>query len=147
MGSEARVRRIEGRFFWLQPAMTQLRRKTKEEWTDKHRNVARKLVLEGGRVPRRKGQMTASVKLVTNGKVQTPPLPRMVRSFTGDPKGSEKREPTHAIGKKVLCVRFWKGTCFCRRVLLSSLPFPSHPFPSLPFHNFHVSCCHRSQQS
>ena len=32
---------------WLEPALTLLRRTTKEEWTDKHRHVARKLVLEG----------------------------------------------------------------------------------------------------
>ena len=32
----------------LEPALALLRRKTKEEWTHKHRNVARKLVLEGG---------------------------------------------------------------------------------------------------
>ena len=34
---------------------------------------------------------------------------------------------TNAINKKVLCVRLWKGTCFCRRVR-SSFPFP---FPFL----------------
>ena len=28
------------------------------------------------------------------------------------------RVSTHAKNKKVLCVRLWKGTCFCRRVLL-----------------------------
>ena len=37
----------------LEPALTLLRRKTKEEWTDKHRHVARKLVLEGGCVQKR----------------------------------------------------------------------------------------------
>ena len=31
---------------WLEPALTLLRRKRKEEWTDKHRHVAKKLVLE-----------------------------------------------------------------------------------------------------
>ena len=30
---------------WLEPALALLRRKTKDEWTDKHRHVARKLVL------------------------------------------------------------------------------------------------------
>ena len=29
---------------------------------------------------------------------------------------------THAINKKVLCVRLWKGTCFCRRVLRQTCP-------------------------
>ena len=28
---------------------------------------------------------------------------------------------THAINKKVLCVRLWKGTCFCRRVRKETL--------------------------
>ena len=37
----------------LDPALALLRRKTKEEWTDKHRNVARNLVLEGGSVQKR----------------------------------------------------------------------------------------------
>ena len=38
---------------WLEPALALLRKKTKEEWTEKHRNVARKLVLEGGWVQQR----------------------------------------------------------------------------------------------
>ena len=48
--------------------------KTKEEWTDKHRHVARKLVLEGGWVQEGfltlVGQMKANAKLVTKRKVQ-----------------------------------------------------------------------------
>ena len=32
---------------WLDPTLAMLRRRTKEEWTDKHRNVARMLVFEG----------------------------------------------------------------------------------------------------
>ena len=27
--------------------------------------------------------------------------------------------PRTRISKKVLCVRLWKGTCFCRRIILS----------------------------
>ena len=42
---------------------------------------------------------------------------------------------THANNKKVLCVRLWKRTCFCRRVLLL-LPFLSFPFLSFPFLSF-----------
>ena len=38
---------------WLEPALALLRRTAKEEWTDKHRDVARKLVLEGGWVQKR----------------------------------------------------------------------------------------------
>ena len=38
---------------WLEPALALLRRKTTDEWTDKHRHVARKLVLEGGWVQKR----------------------------------------------------------------------------------------------
>ena len=32
---------------WLEPALALLRKKTKEKWTEKHRNVAIKLILEG----------------------------------------------------------------------------------------------------
>ena len=38
---------------WLEPAVALLRKKVREEWTDKHRNVARKLFLEGGWVQKR----------------------------------------------------------------------------------------------
>ena len=38
---------------WVEPALALLRKKTKEEWTEKHRKVARKLVLEGGWVQKR----------------------------------------------------------------------------------------------
>ena len=33
---------------WLEPALALLRKKAKENWTDKHRHVARKIFLEGG---------------------------------------------------------------------------------------------------
>ena len=38
---------------WLEPALVLLRMKTKEEWTEKHRNLARKLFLEEGWVQKR----------------------------------------------------------------------------------------------
>ena len=38
---------------WLEPALALLRKKTKGEWSEKHRNVARKLLLEGGWVHQR----------------------------------------------------------------------------------------------
>ena len=38
---------------WLEPALALLRKKTKEEWTETHRNVARNLVLEGGWVQKK----------------------------------------------------------------------------------------------
>ena len=38
---------------WLEPALALLSKKTKEDWTEKHRNVARKLFLEGGWVQQR----------------------------------------------------------------------------------------------
>ena len=48
--------------------------KTKEEWTDKHRHVARKLVLEGAGCRKDSstlvGQMKANAKLVTKRKGQ-----------------------------------------------------------------------------
>ena len=33
---------------WLEPARALLRRKATEDWTDKHRNEARKILSEGG---------------------------------------------------------------------------------------------------
>ena len=38
---------------WLEPALALLPKTTKEEWTEQHRNVARKLFLEGGWVQKR----------------------------------------------------------------------------------------------
>ena len=38
---------------WLELALALLRMKTNEEWTEKHRNVARTLVLEGGWVQKK----------------------------------------------------------------------------------------------
>ena len=36
---------------WLEPIQVVLRRKTNESWTDKHRNVTRKLVVDVHRTP------------------------------------------------------------------------------------------------
>ena len=33
---------------WLEPALALLRKKVREDWTERHRNVARKIFLEGG---------------------------------------------------------------------------------------------------
>ena len=38
---------------WLEPSLALLRKKTKEDWTEKHRNVARKLVQDRGWVQQR----------------------------------------------------------------------------------------------
>ena len=38
---------------WLEPAVARLRKKMKEEWNEEHRNVARKVFLEGGWVQKR----------------------------------------------------------------------------------------------
>ena len=82
--------------FWLEPVLLLLRKKTKEEWTEKHRNVARKSVLEGGC---RKdsstfvGQMKVSAKHVRRRKAQKSaalPLPVMVRDQTVEPRGFQK---------------------------------------------------------
>ena len=77
---------------WLEPALALLRKKTKEDWTEKHRNVARKWVLEGGRVQQRlfdtgwsdESKCQACHKEKGTEKTQALPLPRMVRSQTGD---------------------------------------------------------------
>ena len=75
----------------LEPALALLRRKTKEEWTDKHRNVARKLVLEGGWVPRRIFDIGCHKE---EGTEKHRPWPRIVRSQTGDPTN------LHNVGAK-----------------------------------------------
>ena len=38
---------------WLERPLALLRKNTKEDWSEKHRNVARKLVLEGGWVQKK----------------------------------------------------------------------------------------------
>ena len=38
---------------WLEPIQALLRRNIDEEWTEKHRHVTRKLVVEGGWVQKR----------------------------------------------------------------------------------------------
>ena len=59
---------------WLEPALALLRKKTKRDWTEKQRNVARKLVLEGGWVQQRLFdigcRMKVNVKLATEKKAQ-----------------------------------------------------------------------------
>ena len=59
---------------WLEPALALLRRKTKDEWTDKHRHVGRKMALEGGWVQKdsstKEGKMKVSAKHVTKRKAQ-----------------------------------------------------------------------------
>ena len=54
--------------------MAVLRKKTKGDWTEKHRNVARKLLLEGGWIQKDfstlVGRMRVRVKLVTKRKAQ-----------------------------------------------------------------------------
>ena len=59
---------------WLEPALAQLRKNTREEWTEKHRNVARKLVLEDGWVQKglfdidwRKAQKSTASTTAQNG--------------------------------------------------------------------------------
>ena len=40
--------KVGSKGIWLEPALALLRQKTKGDWTERHRNVARKLLLEGG---------------------------------------------------------------------------------------------------
>ena len=44
VGSKARTGKVE----WLEPGLALLRKKATGVWTEKHRNVARKIFLEGG---------------------------------------------------------------------------------------------------
>ena len=69
-----------------------LRKKAMENWTEKHRNVARKIFLEGGWTQKRlfdvdwsdTSQCRACKKEESNRKAQAFPHPRMVRSQTRD---------------------------------------------------------------
>ena len=83
---------------WLEPALALLRKKTKEQLTEKHRHVAKKLVLEGGWVQKKlfdigwsdESECQACHKEEGTEKAQTRPLPRMVRTQTGDPRIFQK---------------------------------------------------------
>ena len=59
---------------WLEPALALLQRKTKEERTDKHRHVARKVIVEGAGCRKdfstKVGQMKANAKFVAKRKVR-----------------------------------------------------------------------------
>ena len=80
---------------WLKRALTLLRKKVWEEWTEKHRNVAEKLFLEGGWAQKRLFDIGWSVvsqcQALSQGgrqrKEQASPLPRMARNPTGDSRG------------------------------------------------------------
>ena len=105
----------EGR--WLEPALALMRKKTKEEWTEKHRNVAEELFVEGGAGSRKDystlvGQMKASAKRVTKRKAQKSTGSTIAQNGTrSDVRfqklsegGSNKREPQRRSGngKEVL---------------------------------------------
>ena len=88
-----------------------LRMKTKEEWTEKHRNVTRKLVLEGGWVQQRLfdiGWSDESVKLVTKSTIAQNGTNSDVRSQRLSESGSKKRGPQRrsGSGKKRYCEAF-----------------------------------------
>ena len=86
---------------WLKPTLTLLRRGTREEWTDKHHDVARKLALGGGWKPKRLFDIGWSTKANTKdvaigntdciiAEVETK---SDVRSQRLSESGSKKREP------------------------------------------------------
>ena len=73
---------------WLEPGLAFLRKKVKEIWTEKHRNVARKIFLEGGstqkKIIRYWMVRQQSVSSLSEGgrlrKAQALPLSGMARS-------------------------------------------------------------------
>ena len=76
---------------WPEPALALLRKKTKGDWTENHRSVARTLLFWKEAGCRKDfstlvGRMRMSVKLVTKRKAQKitgyTPMPRMVRGET-----------------------------------------------------------------
>ena len=84
---------------WLEPALALLHKKTKEEWTEKHRNAARKWVLEIGGVQKRlfdigwSDESESQNGTRSEGSSQKPPE-----------KWSKKRKPQRrsGSGKEVL---------------------------------------------
>ena len=81
---------------WLEPALALLRKK--EDWIEeKHRNVARKLLLEGCWVQNKlfdigwSGESECQACHKEEGtEKHRPPLPRMARDQKGDPRGCQK---------------------------------------------------------
>ena len=82
---------------WLEPAVALLRKKTEEDWTEKHQNVARKLALDGGwgaeETLRNWLVGCKPVSSLPQGgrhrKAQALPLPRML-SQTLDPRSFQE---------------------------------------------------------
>ena len=83
---------------WLEPVLALLQKKAKENWTEKQRNVARKIFLEGGWTQKRlfdfgwsdTSQCQACKKRGRNRKAQAIPLPRKVRSQTRDSRSFQE---------------------------------------------------------
>ena len=73
---------------WLEPALAFCERKPKENWTEKHRNVAKKIFLEVGCTQKRLFDIGWSDVIVQDTrkhkKVQALPMSRMARSQAGD---------------------------------------------------------------
>ena len=68
---------------WLEPTLAMLRRRTKEVWTDKHHNIARKLIVEGGWVQTfrywlvKRKQVPRMSQTRRHGEAQALPVPRL----------------------------------------------------------------------
>ena len=84
---------------WLEPALALMRKKTKEDWTEKHRNVARKLVLEVGcrknfstLVWSDKKRMPSLPEGGRHRKAQAPHCPELYEVRRGNPEGFRKWE-------------------------------------------------------
>ena len=83
---------------WLQPGLALLRKKAKGVWTEKHRNVASKIFLEGGWTQKRLfdigwsdvSQCQACKTEEGTEKAQALPLSRMARSQAGDSRSFQE---------------------------------------------------------
>ena len=93
---------------WLEPALALLRKKTKEEWTEKHRNVARRIFLEGGWVQKRlfdiglsdEGKCQACCKEEGKEKHRLCHCPEWYEVRRGIPDASRKWEQKARTSKK-----------------------------------------------
>ena len=79
---------------WLEPALALLRKKVKGDSTEKHRNVATKIFLEGGWTQKRLfdiGWSDVSARQACKmEEAQAPSLSRMARSQAGDTRALQK---------------------------------------------------------
>ena len=125
---------------WLEPALALLRKKTKEDWTEKRRNIARKLVLEGGWVQKKLFDIGWSdeSKCQACRKEEGTEKNRNGRSQRHSESGSRKRTLQRRSGKEVGIVTHFLSESQCNRGHFSMIKWESekHKSWSMPAGGF-----------